>query len=178
MRALPALGLALLVVSSLCAGCTSSRSRGGGGGGGGGLSAWEEYCYTTGPERADRCGDGAWDASDSDSCQAQASCLQTVVRADLFGDIADCLGERGCGESDDRCFAAEGLGASPSSASTAYRDDCLVRRDECTEEGTPFGDDYCYADILSDAAIAEARACLDGPCGELSSCFASIVGDC
>ncbi len=122
-----------------------------------------------------RCGDTPSETIDECRMNPDSRCLARALRADLASPMIACINDLTCDTSDDRCYAAEGLGAEPSPAASGFRDRCLAVRETCTG----FSNDYCFLDILSDETIAAVDACLDGPCGEVGGCFdAAIFGDC
>ena len=161
----------LLTMTLLLAGC-SEVDRGSGGD-----AAWSQYCDTTGPERAMRCGD-IWEPADTTECNQFATCIRPSLRADLRDDIPACLAGRACGMNDDGCFTAEGVGATGSSASAAFQAACLNRRAECEEEGESFSDDFCFSNIASDTVIRGFSDCLPTPCATMRTCLDAVIPDC
>lgn len=115
-------------------------------------------CGETPSETIEEC--VAPDPTDDDTC------YPTLIRTDLRDAIADCVENRDCDESDDRCFSATGVGSTPTAVASSFQDYCLARLEECDV----LFDDYCFLDVFRDDAIQSVRSCLEGDCADAEAC--------
>ena len=110
-----------------------------------------------------------------DECVADPddACYPTHLRTDLRTAIAECVENRECGSSDDDCFTATTLGATPTSVASSFQDYCLTRVETCTE----VNNDYCFLEVFTDETIEGVRACLEGSCASARDCIDAVL-DC
>lgn len=106
-------------------------------------------------------------------CLMDRTCVHNqLLRPDAASATTECIRNLGCGMGDDDCFVAATLMVPPTTGADTYQTACLMRREEC---GGGFGDDFCFADILSEAAIADFTACLASPCDDIRTCFQGVL---
>lgn len=105
-------------------------------------------------------------------CTYRMSCAAKFIRPELADLVFSCFSGDVC-ETSDLCFLPERAGFEPPPAWLVYESACLARFRVCGAAGEPFENDVCQQPfaIADDAFLAEMRACVDGPCGEVMSCY-------
>jgi len=105
-------------------------------------------------------------------CTFRLSCTAKFIRRELADAVFSCFADDVC-ETSDGCFLPERAGFEAPPAWLAYESACLARFRACQGEGAPFENDVCQQPfaVANDALLAEMRACVDGPCGEVINCY-------
>jgi hypothetical protein len=121
-------------------------------------------------DRATRCGDGF----DPTSCAKEAGCYDRVIKPADRAALVTCFVTRDCAASEDSCVATVSGKYGTDPTVLAYNKACLDKRAAC---GTTFPSDYCGFDLgmLQPDLLAKLRACYDGPCAEVGTCYEAVV---
>jgi hypothetical protein len=106
------------------------------------------------------------------TCAEEYGCLQKL-RPEAREGLARCLTGRACDKSEDSCFTD--AAAAFKAETGTYVNDCLAKRDSCSED--PYPDDFCVDAIALGGAtvIAGVKACLEKPCADVAACFLAAV---
>ena len=157
---------------------TLANTGGMGGSTVGGGSYGAAICSATCTRRV-RC-DGA--TIDCTQDQSVTACLQTagvqydaLFRSDFLQAFSNCLSTT-CGSSDS-CLSTWFMGAGIDLVNNPDLQRCRARHTECQNQGSSWSDDNCaYIPLFKPAPAAQARACLDRACTEISACLRQVFG--
>ena len=117
----------------------------------------------------DRCGSETY-AACLPSCLRRYTNHGVSLREEFVARVEGCFPALTCSQFDDACYSLVGDYASVPEVRA-----CLARYQSCS---AAFSDDHCYTiGALTDAARADAAACLTEDCGRVSRCMKRAIGE-
>jgi hypothetical protein len=130
---------------------------------------WQQYCEKE-SARTTGCG-----SMPNAKCSDNASCLQGVLRPGVVDSLTSCLLARACGTNDDGCYSSAAAPFQNDPAVSEYTMTCLNRRQQCTQAGASFSDDFCAnAGLFRPDVVQELRACVVGDCAAVRDCYEAV----
>jgi hypothetical protein len=122
--------------------------------------------------RATRC---ATPFDPGEACE-KATCFDGSLKAADSAALTGCVVTSPCDQSEDACFAPIVAKYSVDPIAKEFHDACAVKDATC---GTSFTGDYCGYEMAMflPTFFSRMRACVDGPCGEVTNCIDAVARD-
>jgi hypothetical protein len=111
----------------------------------------------------------------ADPCADCASVAERF-RPEVSGPLFECVKSAdACSGAWSNCFVRAGGSASRRPIDDQYAAACRAKLEQCRAEGTSFGDDNCeLSQVLTEAWVAKAEACIRGLCADAPGCLDEI----